>query len=319
MVDFSVAIPTYNGVQRLPKLLERLRSQVNTDFFSWEIIVVDNNSTDNTAELVKASQADWQGSSPSLRYVFESQQGAAFARQKAMQEAQSEWVGFLDDDVIPDANWVASAYRFSRKHPQAGAYGGQIHGEFEVPPPKNFKRIQSFLAIRERGSESHLYEPESLSLPPSAAWAVRRRAWLDAVPNRPTLGGRANGSMLQGDDYEPLLFMHKAGWEIWYNPDMHVHHLIPQQRLEKAYLLSLIRGSCLCICHLRMINTRNWQKPIVIAKIMLGSLHRLIQHRIKYWGQISSDLVATCEAEFHFSSFMSPFYFLKTAVFDWKK
>jgi glycosyltransferase involved in cell wall biosynthesis len=91
-IGFTVAIPTYNGGDRLPKVLERLRSQVNTNF-SWEILVVDNNSSDNTKEVVQSYQADWQG--PTLRYCFEAKQGLAFARQCAVENAHGEFVGLL--------------------------------------------------------------------------------------------------------------------------------------------------------------------------------------------------------------------------------
>ena len=144
-------------------------------------LIVDNNSQDNTAEIVRVYQEKWS-SLRSLRYSCEQRQGAAFARQRAIKESRSQWVGFLDDDVIPAHDWVAKAYDFSQKYPRAGAYGGQIHGDFEVNPPSNFQRIASFLAIRERGSNPQLYDAINLSLPPSAAWLVRRKAWLECVP-----------------------------------------------------------------------------------------------------------------------------------------
>jgi glycosyltransferase involved in cell wall biosynthesis len=322
MVDFTVVIPTYNGEKRLPQLLERLReagrshsvkSQTNTEQFSWEILVVDNNSKDNTAKVVQEYQANWPDTYP-LRYSFEAEQGAAFARQRAIKEARGELIGFLDDDNLPDPEWVAAAYAFGQAHPQVGAYGGQIHGDFEVNPPENFKRIQSFLAIRERGSQPHQYQPENLSLPPAAALVVRKQAWLDTVPVRPTLGGKAHGSMVQGDDYEPLLYMHKAGWEIWYNPAMHTYHQIPKWRLEKNYLLSLIRGSSLCICHLRLVEAKTSQKPIIATRIMLGSFRRAVLHLLKYRRQVKTDLIAACELEFYWNTFLSPFYFLKTSI-----
>ncbi|MGB7086882.1 MAG: hormogonium polysaccharide biosynthesis glycosyltransferase HpsE [Phormidesmis sp.] len=318
MVDFTVAIPTYNGAQRLPQLLENLRSQTGTDQFSWAVLVVDNNSTDDTAEVVRRCQAEWSETSPSLHYAFAQQQGAAFARVKAMEVAQSDWVGFLDDDVIPDPDWIASAYAFSQSHPHVGAYGGQIHGAFEIDPPQNFNRIQSFLAIRERGSTPHRYDPDTLNLPPSAAWVVRKQAWEENVPDRPKLGGRANGSMVQGDDYEPLLYMHKAGWEIWYNPAMHVAHQIPKKRLERGYLTALSRGCGLCICPLRMVNAEAWQRPLIFTKLIFSNLRRVVLHWLKYRNQIQTDLVAACEMEFFMGSFVSPFYYLQTLLFPRK-
>ncbi len=312
-IDFTVAIPTYNGAKRLPSLLEKLRSQINTEPLTWEILIIDNNSKDQTAQIIQETQKNGP-EKPPIRYYLEPEQGAAFARQRAIREAKSEWVGFLDDDITPAENWVAAAYQFAQTHPQAAAFGGQIHGDFEIPPPENFKRIQSFLALRDRGSQPHQYAPEKLILPPSAAWAIRRSAWLESVPPRPTLAGRNKGSMIQGDDYEPLLYLHTAGWEIWYNPDMKVAHHIPKSRLEKDYLISLIRGSCLCICHLRMIGAKTWEKPWIMAKIMLGSLKRAMAHLLKYRWQIKTDLIAACEMEFYLSSFASPLYFLKTLL-----
>lgn len=314
-MDFTIAIPTYNGAERLPKVLERLKQQINTEHFAWEIIIIDNNSHDNTAEVVKSYQAHWVNIS-SLRYCVEAKQGLAFARQRAITEAKGEFVGFIDDDILPSPNWLTEAYNFAKKHPQAGAYGGQIHGDFEITPPKNFERIQSFLAIREKGEEPHLYQPDILSLPPGAALVVRKKAWCENVPDNPILIGRVNGIMLAGEDYETLLHMHYSGWEIWYNPTMHVYHQIPQKRLEKEYLISLIRGCSLCICYLRLLKAKTWQKPIIMAKIMLGSFKRAIHHLIKYQWQIKTDLVTACEMEFFISSLLSPLYFLRHTIIN---
>lgn len=311
-LDLTVAIPTYNGESRLPKLFERLRSQTGIDRLSWEIVVVDNNSTDGTAKVIQDYQANWPQAYP-LRYFFEAEQGAAFARQRAVREARGELICFLDDDNLPDSHWLAAAYSFAQEHPKAGAYSGQIHGDFEVEPPANFNRIQAFLAIREHGPEPQLFEPENLRLPPGAALVVRKQAWCESVPSRPTLTGKLPGVMVQGDDYEPLLYIHKAGWEIWYNPAMHTYHQIPHWRLEKDYLLSLSRGCGLATCSLRMINAKTWQKPLIMFKTLLGNFRRVVLHSIKYKGQ-NTDLIAACEMEFFRGSMASPFYTLKTSL-----
>lgn len=309
-MDLTVAIPTYNGATRLPLILERLRSQTNSDSIRWEIIIVDNNSTDDTAAVVQQYQANWPYPYP-LKYYFEAEQGAAFARQRAIREAQGELVGFLDDDNLPTPEWLSAAYEFARTHPQAGAYGGQIHGEYEVEPPVNFEQIQGFLAIRQRGPEPNLYEPERISLPPAASLVVRRQAWLQHVPARPTLSGKVRGCMVQGDDYEPLLYLHKAGWEIWYNPTMQTYHQIPHWRLEKPYLTQLARGCGLATCQLRLINTADAQKPWIMARTFLGNFRRVLLHLLKYRQRVKTDLIAACELEFFLGSLLSPFYYLQ--------
>ncbi|HBL15035.1 MAG TPA: glycosyl transferase [Cyanobacteria bacterium UBA11162] len=309
-IDFTVAIPTYNGASRLPKVLDKLRCQVDTEQISWEVIVIDNNSTDETAKVVEEYQGNWTQLVP-LNYFLESEQGAAFARLRAVREAKGELVGFLDDDNLPNPDWVAQAYLFAQKYPQAGAFSGQIHGEFEVKPPENFERIQAFLAIREHGTTPHRFEAENLRLPTAAALVVRKKAWNGSVPNRPMLKGRLGKSMLGGEDYEPLLYIHKAGWEIWYNPELHSYHQIPSWRLERDYLLSISRGCGLATCQLRMINAKSWEKPITFARTLLGNLRRIISHFIKYRGQVQTNLIAACEMEFFFGSFLSLFFYLK--------
>lgn len=306
-LEFTVAIPTYNGASRLPKVLDKLLAQVNTEQITWEVIVIDNNSTDETAQVVRDYQANWLSSVP-LRYCFEPEQGAAFARLTAVREAKGELVGFLDDDNLPAPDWIEQAYLFAKEYPRAGAFSGQIHGEFEVPPPEGFERIQAFLAIREHGEEVHRFKPENLQLPPAASLVVRKKAWCESVPSRPKLTGKLPGVMIQGDDYEPLLYIHKAGWEIWYHPGLHSYHQIPQWRLERDYLLSVCRGCGLATCQLRMINAKGWEKPILLVRTFLGNLRRIIQQTIKYKTKIKTDIITACEFEFFFGSLMSTFY-----------
>lgn len=310
MVDFTVAIPTYNGAQRLPQLLEALRSQIKTEALTWNVLVVDNNSTDHTAEVVAQFQADWPTGSP-LQYCIETRQGAAYARQQAIYLSDSVWVGLLDDDNIPAEDWVAQAYQFGIAHPHAGAFGGQIHGDFESPPSPDFRRIQSFFAIRERGHKPHRYEPETLNLPPTAAVVVRRDAWLESVPKKQLLVGRIGTSMMGGEDFEVMLHMHHHGWEIWYTPIMHAYHQIPSWRLERDYMQSLVKAASLCICPLRLINVAPQRQPIIAAKVFIGALRRAILHWVKYRGKLATDDIAACEMTFFVWTMLSPLYMLK--------
>jgi glycosyltransferase involved in cell wall biosynthesis len=310
MLNFSVAIPTFNGEKRLPQLLKRLRSQVNIENLTWEIIVVDNNSRDCTAKVIQDYQSNWSNSIE-LKYVLEPQQGAAFSRLRAIREAKGELVGFLDDDCFPASNWIAQAYNFLQNHPNAGAVSGQIHGEFEVPPPENFDRIQQFLAIREHGNQPYRFNADCLQLPPGASAIVRRQAWLDSVPSKPKLTGKLPGLFIQGDDYEPLLYLHKAGWEIWYDPDLHAYHQIPRWRFERDYLLSLARGCGLATCSLRFIVAKSWQKPAIAIQTILGNFKRIVKHRMLYGKRLQTDTIAAFELEFFWGSLLSPFYTVK--------
>ncbi|GAB1540683.1 hypothetical protein NUACC21_33520 [Scytonema sp. NUACC21] len=309
-VDFTVAIPTYNGESRLPELLDRLHAQIQTEHFSWEIIVVDNNSTDNTAKIVQTYQGYWQRPYP-LKYCFEKQQGAAYARKRAVEEAKGHLIGFLDDDNYPTSNWVAKAYHFGHQYPQAGAYGSQIHPKWEVEPPEHFQRIAPFLAITERGNLPLLYDPKKRLLPPSAGLVVRREAWLKSVPHQLVLTGRVTGNMLTGEDTEMLSYIQKAGWEVWYNPEMEIYHQIPQFRLRREYLIPFFRGIGLSRYVTRMVNIKPWIRPIMFCAFMINDMLKAVLHLLKYGIKVKTELIPACEMQLLLASLASPFYLWK--------
>ena len=304
MLDLTVAICTYNGANRIKQVLERLHSQINSKDVCWEIVVVDNNSTDDIKQVVNDYQKS-HFSTTTLRYLFEPQQGAAFARLRAVEEARGDLVGFLDDDTLPDQNWLINAYEFAQTHPDVGAYGGQIHGEFETEPSPEFKQVAIFLAIVERGSTPHLY---TRVLPPGAGLVVRRQAWLESVPKKPFLTGRTPNSMLTSEDIEAIAHIQKTGWEIWYNPAMRIYHQIPAWRLERTYLLSLVKGIGLARHHIRMIRLDVWQRPFAFLAYLINDLIKTISYFIKHQKLLKKDLSTDCQMELLISSLASPFY-----------
>jgi glycosyltransferase involved in cell wall biosynthesis len=307
-MDFTLVIPTYNGAKRLSYVLEKIKLQQGLDSITAEIIVVDNNSQDDTKKIIKKLQQAWTFSLP-LCYSFEPRQGLAHARYRGVLEAKGELVGFIDDDNFPDQNWVLSAYRFGKEYPRAGAFSGRIIGQFEVDPPEDFHEIAQFLAIRDHGAKPRLFEAEKLQLPPGASLVIRKTAWLESVPLQPRLTGRVGNFQVSGEDYEALLYIYKKGWEIWYNPDMLVQHYIFQERLTKKYLLSLARGAGLATCHLRVILVRDREKPLILLRTLLGNLRRIIMILVKYNVSLGSNLKASFNLAFFWGGILSPFYY----------
>ncbi|MBD3880647.1 glycosyltransferase family 2 protein [Phormidium tenue FACHB-886] len=313
-VDFTVAIPTYNGEQRLPAVLEQLQSQVS-NALSWEVLVIDNNSHDRTAEVVQRFQANFP---VPLRYQLEVRQGVGYARQTAIHNAASDLVGFLDDDNLPDPDWVNAAYQFAQLHPQAGAYGSRIQGEFDAPPPQTLHRVLPFLAITDRGSKALKYEPCKKLLPPGAGLVVRRQAWLDSVvpSSLSNLNFRRSDGNDCSEDLEALLHIQRSNWEIWYNPAMRVRHKIPGWRLERSYLMPLFRSIGLSRHATRMLSVPAWKRPLIFWAYLANDLRRIVSHCLKYRTQIKTDLAAACEMQLFVSSFVSPFYLWKKRYFS---
>ncbi|MEB3359238.1 MAG: hormogonium polysaccharide biosynthesis glycosyltransferase HpsE [Synechococcales bacterium] len=306
-LDFTVAIPVYNGAQRLPHVLDHLQRQVEDGAIQWEILVIDNNSTDDTAAVVRQIQAQWTSSVP-LQYLQEPRQGITYARQRAVNAAKGRYVGFLDDDTPPAADWVIAACRFGDAYPQAGAWGGQVQAEFEVPPPPDLGMARAMLAVRNYSDTPKPFVPEKLQLPPGAGLVIRRQAWLAVIPDRLHRNQRG------GNDYEISLRLHQAGWQIWYNPAMKITHRIPARRLEKSYLASLARLHGLCTCELRMLTAKPWTRPLILIRSFLGGVKKLTWHLIRYRTRITATTSAACEWSFFLGNAASPFYYLRNAI-----
>ncbi|MEM9149693.1 MAG: hormogonium polysaccharide biosynthesis glycosyltransferase HpsE [Cyanobacteria bacterium P01_F01_bin.3] len=304
--DFTVVIATYNGAQRIGDVLDCLRCQIDTSDILWEIIVVDNNSTDDTAAVVRSYQDTWPQNIP-LHYAFEPQQGAGYARQKGTEFADSPLIGYLDDDNLPWLNWVRAAYRFAQQHPNVGVYGSRIRGKFATSPPAHFERIAAFLALTDRGPKPIPYRPEAKILPPGAGLVVRRQAWLDNVPAHRTLSEKF-GDREAGEDLEVVLRIQKAGWAVWYNAQMWMYHDIPGHRLTRKYLLTLFKGIGLSRYHTRMLSLNPWKRPVWVVLYALNDIRKIVRHLVRHRQQVITDTVTASEMMLYCASLISPIY-----------
>ena len=121
-MDISVIICTYNKSEQLMQILKSLSEQDVSEMLLWEIIVIDNNSSDDTFERV----IDFRNSSSiPVRYVQEEKQGLSHARNRGITESKGRYVAFTDDDAIADERWVSSIYETFRDYKCDGV-GGKI-------------------------------------------------------------------------------------------------------------------------------------------------------------------------------------------------
>ncbi len=313
MLDFTVAIRTFNGAKRLPLILDRLRSQTQTEPITWEVLVVDNNSTDETARVIQSYQDNWIESCP-LRYVFEPQQGAAIARRRAIQEANGSLIGFLDDDNLPFEDWVVSAVVFGQANPKTGAFGSRIHGVFEVEVPKNFEKISEYLAIKGT-TQQYCYNTYQKGLPAGAGLVVRRQAWLESVPTHLVLQGPTGDQIpTKSEEIEALFHLRRAGWEVWHYPTMQIEHQIPEQRLKRDYLLNFFRTLGLSRYPLRMLHFTPWQRPIMTIVYLVSDICKIASFFIRHHKRLKTDVVAACEMQALIGSLFSPFYLFKKSL-----
>ena len=127
----TIAVCTYNRKKILEECLQSLQEQT-VPLTAFSVLIIDNNSTDNTREFVDSLQKTWLG----LRYVFEKNQGLSHARNHALAETATEWLAFLDDDAKAHADWVATILETIGKE-DFGAFGGPYYAWHRFgPAPK---------------------------------------------------------------------------------------------------------------------------------------------------------------------------------------
>jgi glycosyltransferase involved in cell wall biosynthesis len=130
----SVVICCHNGVSRLATTLDHLKKQESPPV-PWEVLVIDNASTDGTAEFARSH---WQNGPAPLRVINEARLGVRYARERGYLEASYEFLGFVDDDNWVASDWVRTAYGIISSESGLGAVGSIRNAACEVSSPAWF-------------------------------------------------------------------------------------------------------------------------------------------------------------------------------------
>jgi len=233
-LSISVVICCFNSEQRLPKVLQHLLRQKVDASVSWEVIVVDNASSDATANV---PQTFWpMTATVPLRIVEEKRQGLSYARRRGAGAAEGAVVGYLDDDNWVSENWVQRVHDIFDLHPDIGACGGRGVAVFESTEPSWFALLQRSYAVGPQ-SLSGGYIRDELGWLGGAGLCIRRSALLALFDagfenlNR----GRTGRSLASGEDMELCLALRLAGWQLYYDPELVFCHHIPQLRVTPSY------------------------------------------------------------------------------------
>ncbi len=227
-IQASVIVCTYNRAESLRHTLNALAAQQLPSTVEWELIVVDNNSSDQTREVVLAAQAQFA----TLHYLHEPRQGLSFARNCGIAAARGEVLLFTDDDVRPEPDWIATVLAALERE-QAEACGGYIAPDWEVAPPAWLtERFYGFLAIK---TETAACRIDTLDRLPFGANMAFRRQLFDRFGRFDTERGRKGNQLASGEDGELFARLIRAGIKVIHVPEARVHHRIEAFRVEKRY------------------------------------------------------------------------------------
>jgi len=229
--DVTVVISTYNRCGQLRHALEALFSQ-QSDGVKWELVVVDNNSTDHTAAVVDSFIGRHR---VRLSYVFEPRQGLSYGRNAGIGQAGASIVAFTDDDVRPAPDWVRRIKYCFDQHPEADFIGGKVLPRWQTPVPAWLTPDHwSPLALVDYGDEEFAVNARRPACLVGANFAFRRSVFDRVGLFSPSLQ-RVRDGIGSAEDYDIQMRVWRAGGQGLYAPRLVVTTEVQPERTTKAY------------------------------------------------------------------------------------
>jgi glycosyltransferase involved in cell wall biosynthesis len=224
--DVTVIVSTRNRCEVLSRAIESLLAQ-DAGEIRYEVIIVDNGSTDQTQHVVRSSIARGH---TNLRLLFEGTPGTSHGRNAGIKAALAPLLAFTDDDAAVDRHWVANIKRAFDEHPDLDYLTGKVVPRWEADRPSwlTSDNWGGPCVIRDRGDKP-IYSVPGRFFPGWATvnMAIRRRVF-DRV-------GLFSADFARGEDLEFILRVWRANGRGMYAPDVVVTHRIPANRMTKAY------------------------------------------------------------------------------------
>lgn len=226
----SIVVCTYNRCDVLKEALETLCNQSFSDTSWYELLVIDNNSSDNTSNVVKGlCQKNCE-----IKYIVEKKQGLSHARNRGYAEALGEYVAYIDDDCKVPKNWLTVAKDIIENH-RPGAFGGPAYAFYNSPKPFWYKD--------EYGSHIPLLEPKVLEGDESIKIFGMNMCFKHSLLKEH--GGFDIGLGMTGEKAayceETALLLdisRKSPNElIYYDPKLYVHHLVQKERMTLQWFV----------------------------------------------------------------------------------
>ena len=237
MPKLSIIVCTFNRDLYIEETLRLLADQSieNTDY---EVLVIDNNSTDKTGSI--CTEFISEVSRPNFYYFLEEKQGLSYSRNRGMKEANGKYLAFLDDDARVNKNYGRGIIDFFEKHKEAAAIGGKIIPEYESTKPIWMsKYLWPLVAGLDMGNQVH--EFKGSQYPIGANMAFKAELFDKYGIFDIELGRR--GKVLEGGEEKDMIYRLKLrGERVFYVPSVKVRHIIPASRTTVKYIKGQAMG-----------------------------------------------------------------------------
>ncbi len=226
----SAIICTYNREQYLGLAIDSLLQQ---DFAEFEVIVVDNASTDGTRQVVEARLPHAK-----LRYIYEPITGLSVARNTGAKIAQSPIIAYLDDDAIATPQWLRVLYSAYENHPKLAIAGGKvtlIWPEGITSPPWLSDNLAGNLGAYNLGEQ--WVDIKNPGLTPRGLNYSIRRSFLEKIGGFDINLGRVGKRLLSNEELQMTELALQQGWQVAYIPEALVAHHVAPERVNRSWFM----------------------------------------------------------------------------------
>jgi glycosyltransferase involved in cell wall biosynthesis len=269
----SAIICTHNRDNYLGAAIDSLLSQDFAD--SFEVVVVDNGSTDNTRSVVEERLGH-----PKLKYIWEPKLGLSIARNTGANESCGEILAYLDDDAVASQTWLQVLYDAFKNNTQLGIAGGKvtlIWPEGIEPPNWLTPGLSSNLGLYDLGENTVYIEQPGLT-PRGLNYAIRR-CFLEEIGGFDPNLGRVGKNLLSNEELQMTELALSKGWQVAYLPKALVAHNVAPERLKRSWFLNRGWWQGISECYREQLAGRTG-----IGQLFRGSerflrgLHKSLQH-----------------------------------------
>ncbi|HEV2500799.1 MAG TPA: glycosyltransferase [Terriglobia bacterium] len=293
-MKITVIVCTYNRCERLAATLDSIACQSFREPVEWEVLVVDNNSSDQTSQVVEDFSRRYAGR---FRYLFEPRQGLSQARNAGVNAARGDILAFTDDDVTLERGWLQSLTSELDTGEWAGA-GGRILRRWTCPPPKwlsikgPYERMSFPVFTFDKGPAKGQLDDFAVG----ANMAYRKEVFQRYGGFRIDLG-RCGDGLLAGEEVEFARRIRAAGERLRYEPSAVVYHPVEECQLSKEYFLTFwfdagrsgARIACtrpvwgIPRCYLRVARMIAWLPAKALGWMLALNPRRRFYYKVQVW------------------------------------
>ena len=236
LTGVSIIICCFNSAKRLPETFRYIAGQKVSNALEWEVIVINNNSTDTT---IQTARDVWLNlDSPAQLNIYEeTKPGLTFARERGMQVAKYDTLIWCDDDNWLCDTYVQTAFDIMNTHPSIGALGGWCEATFESEKPEWFDAQAKYFAVSKQGRRSG-----DITLKKGcvygAGMVLRKSHWFELrnLGFKHLLSDRVGNNLSSGGDTEYCYALRLLGYKIWFDERLFFKHYMTNGRLQLSYV-----------------------------------------------------------------------------------